>query len=380
MSSSDFYANVRGVDDFRAIGDDRYYQKVPSDWYVVATDIEESTKAINDGKYKDVNMVGALTIIAILNLKPSIDIPFVFGGDGAFLLIPPSMANISRQALLAVQKIAFEAYNLSLRISLIPIKDIYQQNKKIEIAKYIVSPHYSQAIIKGGGLEYCDMLLKSTAIYHITDTLDSGYEVDLTGLECRWQSIKSPKEISASVLIKAKDDRYYTDILANLNNILGTKAQRHPITVENMRLALDNKNLNTEASIYTQNIVLKQLLLIKIKAINIVGKILMSLGIDEWANYKSHIVSTTDTEKFDDMLRMVVSCDKEQIKQLKNYLQDEYLKHHLVYGLHESDSSLMTCLIFERHGKHIHFVDANGGGYAMSAKMLKKQMSRVNFE
>ena len=33
---------------------------------------------------------------------------------------------------------------------------------------------------------------------------------------------------------------------------------------------------------------------------------------------------------------------------------------------------LMTCLIFERMGSQVHFVDAADGGYAMAAVGLKK--------
>jgi len=34
----------------------------------------------------------------------------------------------------------------------------------------------------------------------------------------------------------------------------------------------------------------------------------------------------------------------------------------------------MTCLVFQRHGKQIHFVDSSDGGYAIAAKMMKKMI------
>ena len=49
-------------------------------------------------------MVGALTIISILNINKNIDLPYVFGGDGAFVIIPQSIYHEAKQSLLAVQK------------------------------------------------------------------------------------------------------------------------------------------------------------------------------------------------------------------------------------------------------------------------------------
>ena len=97
-----------------------------------------------------------------------------------------------------------------------------------------------------------------------------------------------------------------------------------------------------------------------------------SLGL--WGEYKSRIIRTTDTEKFDDMIRMVISTNKNETKELEKYLEEEYQKNNLAYGIHKSDAALMTCLIFERHGKHIHFVDSSNGGYALASKELKKRL------
>ena len=99
----------------------------------------------------------------------------------------------------------------------------------------------------------------------------------------------------------------------------------------------------------------------------------MKFSIGNWKNYKNRKLKTTDTEKFDDMLRMVISINKNESLKLENFLEKEFKKRNLVYGIHKSDSALMTCLIFQRHGKHIHFVDSSNGGYALASKELKKR-------
>jgi len=373
MSTTNFYANLKEIENFKDISKDSLYQKMSKDWYIVATDVAGSTKAIEEGKYKEVNMVGALTIISILNIDKKIELPFIFGGDGAFVLIPPSLLESSKQALLAIQKISLDAYSLNLRIGIIPIEDIYKHQKEILITKLKISKDYSQAMIKGGGLEFSDTLLKASDKYKITDKIDKNFKVDIEGLECRWEAIKSPKDETLSILIKAKDESYYENILEQLDIILGNKQKRHPITKGNTKLSFNNKILAKEASLSTQNNILKKLLIYKLKLINYLGKFLMDFSIGEWGGYKDRVLSTTDTEKFDDMLRMVVSTNYEQTNELKEYLEEEYKNKNILYGIHKADSSLMTCLIFERHGRHIHFVDASNGGYAIAAKDLKKR-------
>jgi hypothetical protein len=52
---------------FRSFNDltaDAHYRLIPEDWWVVVADIEGSTQAIEAGRYKDVNTVGAACIVA----------------------------------------------------------------------------------------------------------------------------------------------------------------------------------------------------------------------------------------------------------------------------------------------------------------------------
>jgi len=373
MSTEQFYQNLKAIKNFQDISQDEAFTKIPNDWIILLTDVKNSTQAIKDGKYKEVNMLGALSIISILNIEKKLDIPFVFGGDGAFLLIPPSLLSNAKQALLAVQKMAKDAYGLELRVATITVDKIYIKNKELLITKLKVAKGYSQAMLKGEGLAYSDMLLKSSDTYHIKESIDPKFIVDIKGLACRWENIPSPKNETISLLIRAHDQSYYKEILETLENILGTKQNRNPITSTNTTLSFDDKILAKEASLYTQNRFLKTLLIFKLKLINIFGNFLMDSKIGQWANYRTLMRNSTDTEKFDDVLRMVFTSDFDQTKKLETYLEKEYQKKKLTYGLHKSDASLMTCLIFERHGKHIHFVDSANGGYAMATIDMKSR-------
>lgn len=89
MFTENFYADLAPLEQFLDITKPENFRSVPDDWYIVVTDIVESTKAIEQGRYKDVNLLGACSIIAVLNVAQKIEIPFIFGGDGASIVIPP---------------------------------------------------------------------------------------------------------------------------------------------------------------------------------------------------------------------------------------------------------------------------------------------------
>ena len=71
--------------------------------------------------YKNINYrliiyVFALTIIGILNINRDEDFPYVFGGDGASLIIPANLLEQSKKVLLEASKKAKSAFDLELRI------------------------------------------------------------------------------------------------------------------------------------------------------------------------------------------------------------------------------------------------------------------------
>ena len=89
MNTSDlFYEDLPVFQDFSELTDLGHYQLLPDDWFVVIADIRGSTKAIHDGFYKEVNIIGAATIMTVINSVRPLLIPYVFGGDGATL--PPT--------------------------------------------------------------------------------------------------------------------------------------------------------------------------------------------------------------------------------------------------------------------------------------------------
>src|SRR5439155_13921901 len=80
----------------------------------------------------------------------------------------------------------------------------------------------------------------------------------------------------------------------------------------------------------------------------------MTMGGVDWGRYQQEVVVNTDCRKFDDLLRQVLSGSAEQRLALTGFLEERSARGELVYGLHAARSALMTCLVFNRQGDHVH--------------------------
>src|ERR1700723_4465395 len=106
--ADDFYETIPVLDDFAGAVRSENYSPLPDDWVVGFADVVGSTKAVADGRYKAVNMVGAGAIAAVANALDRRSFPFVFGGDGASFAVPSSDAAPAAKALQALGGLARE--------------------------------------------------------------------------------------------------------------------------------------------------------------------------------------------------------------------------------------------------------------------------------
>ena len=113
----------------------------------------------------------------------------------------------------------------------------------------------------------------------------------------------------------------------------------------------------------------------------LIGRPLVALGLKtqetDWAEYPQKLRASSDYRKFDDTLRMVLSGSAAQREVLTAFLQEQHQTGRLVYGLHISDRATLTCLVFNRMGKQVHFVDGADGGYTAAARQLKAQLAEA---
>jgi hypothetical protein len=69
MLAKNFFEQIKGFSDFSRIVDAENYFEAPNDWSVVLTDVKGSTKAIEQGRYREVNTLGAASIAVVIRSR-----------------------------------------------------------------------------------------------------------------------------------------------------------------------------------------------------------------------------------------------------------------------------------------------------------------------
>lgn len=382
-SDLNFYQMLDAFHQFDLFTDRKYYKKLPDDWIVGVTDIENSTELFNQGNFRIVNIVGVSAIVGMLNHHSPDEIPFVFGGDGCLIAVPETSREMLISVLKATAHRAKTQFGVDLRTAVYRAGDI-NKHKPILVAKYQVSDHYTQAILSGGGAELAENWLKSKPDTQLAPA--DSENVSFNGLECRWKPVKSPAGITLTILLKAHNEvsdedsmTVYENFLSYLNDLPSAPEDRHPIREEQMRSEFGFGNYKAEVNVKTGQSLNSDVILQTLKswALTMIGIVMMKRGTitsaTDWSVYKSDLVENADIRKFDDTLRMVISCTNDQKKRIEEYLEYEKNRGRIKYGIHSSDSALITCMVFKYHKQHIHFVDGNDGGYTSAAAMLKSQ-------
>lgn len=382
MSSANFYTNLPPLSRFIDLANPTLYTNVPEDWYVLITDVVGSTQAIDQGKYKEVNLVGASSIIAVLNALEMAAIPFVFGGDGASLLVPPWALHNAREALLSLKALARSAFQLELRVGVVPVA-VVTQRCPLQVAKIRLTPYCSQSSFIGGGLTYATHLVKKDERYQLLQ--ESKHPADLRGLECHWQDIPSLHGQIVSLIVKAlptggqRNEVLYQQVIKAIQTIYGSEQRYRPVTPEALNLCFNPRKLILEVRAKTQGRArwLRLLYLVRVLIEILVGRYFIvfnvRVGQMQWGRYREDLCAASDYQKIDDALRMVISGTSSQTHELKAFLEAQRQDGRLVYGLHMSDRALMTCMFMSRRDHHIHFIDGADGGYALAARDLKRQ-------
>jgi len=383
VNSDGFYDDITAFDEFSNVADLANYQVAPDDWYVIIADVEESTQAIAQDRYKDVNMIGAACINAVLNINEQGRIPYVFGGDGATLLVPSSCFENSLSALLGVRHLAAARFHLRLRVGAVAVAKIHEQVPiKVMVGKYRLSPGNELAAFSGGGIELAERWIKSDSGYLLEQEPDNR-NPDLSGLSCRWEPLASRNGVMLSLLMQADSDdesvkaSLYRGLIKDIDQISGSAGFK-PICDANMKLHWPPRGLRAEIdltvgkrnrSMYALRLYLNSLVQWCLDHFN------LSAGGYRGKRYRVELRDNTDYQRFDDTLRILLDCSTTQADEIDAMLMQRAQQGILKYGLHRSDSALMTCLVFSLDKKeHIHFVDGSDGGFTTAAKNLKAKL------
>ena len=379
-SAAAFYQSVPVLTDFAQVADERRYAPLPDTWVLGVSDVVGSTKAIEAGRYKAVNMVGASMISAAMNAFGHREFPFVFGGDGAGLAISPEHEPALRDAMARTQTWAKEETGLEIRAAIIPVSEVRNAGQDLRVARYQAAPSVTYAMFTGGGITWADGEMKADryAVY----PAPPGAQPDLTGRSCRWTPIKAGNGLILSILAlpagegtSARFSRLVQDVLEILGEL---DRDGHPVPVNAHELVWPPEGLDLEVAATRGR---KTRLRRKIELLGhslfqwVLDRTEKTAGRYDPMEYRRELSRNSDFRKFDDGLRLTVDCTEELAHQVETRLSVAKTTGVAVYGVYRQDTALMTCLVPSAvSDDHMHFIDGGGGGYAQAARMLKAQL------
>jgi hypothetical protein len=383
MAGIDFYKNLQALQlPITQIFHQQYFSDVPGNWFIIIADVKNSTEAVNAGKHNDVNLVAAGSLIAALNIakKYKAEIPFFFGGDGGTILVPEELLKDVLNALAAHNENVKNNFELEMYVGYMSIEEILQTGQYIKIAKQQIGANFQKAVIIGGGLQYAEQQIKNFS--EGDSTKEDDIELDLTGLECRWDKIKPPSdenEIVCYLVEATKPDnqlKVYGDVMQQIENIYGDIKQRNPLSIDRLKLLLSVDKIRKEMLVKYGKWKLRYF--IDSFAETLLGRYYFRYNWQmkdiKGQEYIKQIISQADTLTIDGRINTIITGRKDKRLRLITYLSDQEKAGNLIYGHHISNESIMTCYIENRNTKHIHFVDGSDGGYTEAAKEFKTKL------
>jgi hypothetical protein len=390
-SSERFYSELAPFQQFDEFTAFDAYAPVPDDWVVMIADVEGSTRAIEAGNYKAVNMVGAASITTVLNARGDIEIPFVFGGDGGTLVVPGVMREAAGEALLRLQAASQDLFGLSLRVGAVPVADLRAHGHDVRVRKFEMSPRNYLAMFAGGGIERADAMLKDGAPgVRLSEGGDGEMaEPDLDGLSCRWEPLTPKNGKMLTLMVRgrggdaASEGRLLGEVLKAIGDVLGDPLPEHaPASRHSMRFRWPPRGLKLEAMATKgkesfakayRKVLISSLIQFFLERFD------RKAGSYDAPVYREELRANTDFRKYDGLFRAVLDVSPDQAERIERYLEEGYRAGRLVYGLQLADQALMTCLVFNlAQGEHVHFVDGAEGGFAMAARGFKARLGEIS--
>jgi len=391
MTTVNFYRDLPVLESFAEAIETSRHAPVPGDWWIVVADVIGSTKAIEAGAYKNVNTVGVACIAAVVNVDRTIEMPFVFGGDGATFTVPGSLLERVIPALREAQRLSRESFDLSLRVGLVQVSSLVGSGLSVRLAKIRLSPNVTQPTFSGDGWEEAERMVKDPLAEGVLRVREDEGPCDgsFEGFECRWQGVPSFQDHKLALLVAAVGGdtnvnlAVYREVSAKIAQIYGDISNYHPLRAEHMQLSFNPRQLAHEWRVRSsrEGVWGRIKYFARMVLLNLAGALLFARKMDtravRWSHYKDEMVENSDFRKFDGMLRMVMDGSEAQSLALHDYLEGQHRKGRLVYGMHKSREALLTCIVFSYNGNHVHFVDGSDGGYAMAARGLKAQLESL---
>lgn len=353
------------------------FQSVPDDWHVVITDIVGSTQSVRNGRHEEVNLVATGSIVAVLNIAfgANVTIPFFFGGDGATFLVPSNLIDQVMRALAFYRTTVQQNFNFELRTGTVSVRQVFLEGHRIEISRFSSSPSFSIPVVLGNGLNYAEQVIKGKDYLFESRDLQEN-NLDLSGMQCRWDKIPPPrdKEEIVTLLVIASSvagqPEAFRKIMREIDRLYGMPEKRQPLSVAKLRLKTTFGRLGSEMRVRLGKI--KWIELLVTWLVMLYGHFYFKTR--KGRKYLKALVEMSDTLVIDGKINTVISGTSAQRTALQQLLDQMEAAGEIIYGLHVSGASIMSCYVRNHEDDHIHFVDGSEGGYTKAAVMLKAKL------
>lgn len=360
--------------------EEHLFYNIPDDWHVLITDVKNSTQAAMDGRHQTVNLVATGSIVAALNVanKNNILVPFFFGGDGATFIIPPSLLEPTLNVLHQHRENTQKNFDLTLRVGHVPVADVYNEKSELKVSKLKTSQRFTIPVILGDGLTFAEKKIKSIDA-ELPESDIYLQELDMSGMHCRWDKIKPPAtnfEIISLLIIAGKGIRQsevFRDVMMAIEKIYGNSVNRKPISIDKLRMKATFEKVAAEMRTRLGGFSI--IYLVKTWFTSLLG--IAYFKTKKGKEYLYKLVDMSDTLVIDGKINTVISGTANQREELETVLIQMEQEKKIVYGLHVSSESVMSCYVRNMDDQHIHFVDGADGGYTKAAGILKKKIATL---
>jgi hypothetical protein len=163
----------------------------------------------------------------------------------------------------------------------------------------------------------------------------------------------------------------FKKVITNLDEIYGNPQMRRPISVARLKMKTSLAKIALEMRARWGGV--RPIYFMK-------GWVSMLLGYYYFRTpkgkyYLTSLVDMSDTLVIDGRINTVISGTPQQRVLLQAALDSIEASGEILYGLHTSKESVISCYVRNLNDRHVHFVDGADGGYTMAAAMLKGKMN-----
>lgn len=382
MNDLKFYARLKSSNKslIELLASESSFSNVPSNWQVVVVDIQNSTHAVKEGKHHQINLTATGAIISVLNTirkeGKNLEIPYFFGGDGATFIVPKALLSKVTSVLENYRLHIKRKTKLILRVGYISMEELNDQETTIKIAKHRLTEQLTIPIVLGNGLKKAEEIIKANFVENNATSFKKDL-LNLEGMECRWKEI-NPSQTKNKViclLLDATDEatqiEVYSEVLSKIDSLFGTFKNRQPIKSQNLKLNYSIYNIWEEMKISLVN--KSWMYLFKNWFSTLIGTLYLRIT-STGKQYLQQISQLSHTFMLDGKVNTIFTGEQSKIDVFLEYLNQLEKEKKIIFGIHITHASVMSCYVLDRKTKHSHFVDGTEGGYTSAAKMFKMKL------